>query len=200
MNEAEEVGAALRLLRERAGLTQRELADRLDVQQPAVARWEAGGVRIPVNRIEQIVAAFGYGLEYDLTVVPIGEAAADGVPVRLLSRRLTPAGETFVGERVTSRGYQFAVDSDVPWRVNIWDAATGKQLPGAVAVLEAPIEGMVSHPDGVVIRDRRAVGKIASNGKRHDDGSEVFTYSLAARSDLDLAGVSGDAAWSKLRP
>lgn len=77
----------LKILRERAGLTQRELAERLGVQQPAIARWEAGRVRIPVNRIEEIVRELGYGLEYDFRAVPMEDAVMNGIPVTLVSRR-----------------------------------------------------------------------------------------------------------------
>lgn len=87
MSDAVETGAGLKALRERAGLTQRELASRLGIQQPAVARWEAGRVRIPVNRLEEIVAELGYGLEYSLRAIPVADAVNDGVPVTLVDRR-----------------------------------------------------------------------------------------------------------------
>lgn len=88
MMDSVDVGQALKVLRVRAGLTQREFAERLGVQQPAIARWEAGRVRIPISRIEEIVGELGYGLEYDLTAIPIDEAVNNGVPVTLVSRRL----------------------------------------------------------------------------------------------------------------
>ncbi|MHB2029810.1 MAG: helix-turn-helix domain-containing protein [Acidimicrobiales bacterium] len=84
MFDAAETGAVLKTLRERAGLTQRELAERLGIHQPAVARWEAGRVRIPVNRLEEIVAELGYGLEYSLRAIPLADAITDGVPVTLV--------------------------------------------------------------------------------------------------------------------
>ena len=138
----------LRLLRERKGLSQRELAERLGVQQPAVARWEAGGVNIPVNRLEEIVGELGYGLEYDLRAVPVGEAMRYGVPVRLLSRprREGPDGRP---EPVVSRGYLFEVNMKQPWLVDIREAATRKLTHGAVAVVHAPIRKM-----GVFCRSR----------------------------------------------
>ncbi len=199
MKESEEVGVALKLLRERAGLTQQELADRLEVQQPAVARWEAGGVRIPINRIEQIVAEFGYAIEYDLKAVPMGEALTDGVPLKLISQRARASDMHRETSRVTSGDYDFAVNDRVPWQIDMWQTATGGQLPGAVAVLQAPIQAIVPHPDGVLIRDTKTIGKITPNGKRRSDESAVFTYSLADRLHLELAGVSNDPAWSQGR-
>jgi transcriptional regulator with XRE-family HTH domain len=197
MKDTEEVGVALKLLRERAGMTQRQLAERLDLQQPAVARWEAGGVRMPINRIEQIVAELGYAIEYDLKAVPIGQALHDGVPLSLVRRRARQLDVSLETRRVTSGAYDFAVNEVVPWQVDMYEVATGTQVPGAVAVLEAPIQTMLPHPDGVLIRDSKTIGKITPNGKRRPDGSAVFTYSLADRQDLDLAGVGDDPLWSQ---
>src|ERR1035441_843791 len=84
MTEAQDIGRVLKKLREDAGLSQRDLAEQLGLQQPAVARWEAGGVRMPINRIEEILAHFGYGIEYDLTAIPIGEALSGGVPLQMV--------------------------------------------------------------------------------------------------------------------
>jgi transcriptional regulator with XRE-family HTH domain len=86
MSEAQDIGMVLKKLRESAGLSQRELAVQLGVQQPAVARWEAGGVRMPVNRIDEILNHFGYGVEYDLRAVPINDAINDGIPLQLVHR------------------------------------------------------------------------------------------------------------------
>jgi transcriptional regulator with XRE-family HTH domain len=196
MDSAQEVGTMLRLLREKNGLSQRELAERLGVQQPAVARWEAGGVNIPVNRLEEIVGELGYGLEYDLRAVPIGEAMRHGVPVRLLShpRRAEVDGRP---EPVVSGDYLFEVNRKQPWLVDIREAATRKVTHGAVAVVYAAIREMAAHPDGVIIWDGGALGKITPNGKTHADGSPVFTYSLADRNDLVLAGVSNAPGWTQ---
>jgi transcriptional regulator with XRE-family HTH domain len=195
MGEAQEVGTMLRLLREKNGLSQRELAERLGVQQPAVARWEAGGVNIPVNRLEEIVGELGYGLEYDLRAVPVGEAMRHGIPVRLLSR---PRKDE-IDDRpqpVVSRGYIFEVNRKQPWMIDIREAATRKLTPGAVAVVYAAIRKMAPHPDGVIIWDGGALGKITPNGKTYADGSPVFTYSLADRDDLSLAGVANAPDWA----
>lgn len=87
MGEAQDIGLVLKKLREDAGLSQRELAEQLGVQQPAVARWEAGRVRMPVNRIDEILGHFGYGVEYDLKAVPVRDALHDGVPLTMVRRR-----------------------------------------------------------------------------------------------------------------
>lgn len=185
----------LRLLREQKGFSQRELAERLGVQQPAVARWEAGRVNIPVNRLVEIVGELGYRLEYDLTAVPFGEAMRQGMAVRLLSRPRRDGLDGRPGP-VVSGGYIFEVNKAQAWMVDIREAATGKPTPGAVAVVHAAIRNMAAHPDGVIIWDGGALGKITPSAKTHADGSPVFAYSLAGRDDLVLAGVADASDWS----
>jgi transcriptional regulator with XRE-family HTH domain len=198
MTEAQDIGRVLKKLREDAGLSQRELANQLRVQQPAVARWEAGGVRMPINRIEEILAHFGYGIEYDLTAIPIGEALSDGVALQMVRRRPEaqsadkPSSDDL---SVRSGGYEFAINPIARWSVDMWDEASGRKLPGAVAVYPERIEAIVPHPDGVLIRFGTTVGKITPNAKRYDDGNLVFTYSLANQRDLELAGVATDPTW-----
>lgn len=195
MSEAEDIGLVLRKLREKAGLSQRELATQLGVQQPAVARWEGGGVRMPINRIEEILSQFGYGVKYDLTAVPIGEAVSDGVPLQMVRRNPEEHLSLKERPRVRSGGYEFAVNREAEWCVDMWEVETGRKLAGALAVYPARIDAMVQHPDGALIRFGRMVGKITPNAKRHEDGSLIFTYSLANEEDLELAGVSGDPEW-----
>jgi len=170
VSEPGEIGLVLRKLREDAGLSQRELANQLGVQQPAVARWEGGGVQMPINSIDEILSHFGHGVEYDLTAVPLDEAVRDGVPLQMVRRRpevqLSPREQS----RVRSGGYEFAVNRDAEWCGDIWEAETGRKLPGAVAVHPARIDVMVPHPDGALIRFGRTVGKITPNAKRHGTG------------------------------
>lgn len=54
---------ALRNARRAAGLSQRELARRARVAQPAVARIEAGGVVPRVDTLEHLLRACGHTLE-----------------------------------------------------------------------------------------------------------------------------------------
>lgn len=59
-------GAKIREARERRGLTQRDLAERLCCQQPAVARLEASGVSPNVRTLERIANALGLDLEWQM--------------------------------------------------------------------------------------------------------------------------------------
>ncbi len=62
-NDTKAMGRYLRGLREQAGFSQRDLADRLDCHQPAIARLEAGGVSPNVETLRRIVEALGLRLE-----------------------------------------------------------------------------------------------------------------------------------------
>ena len=63
----------MKIARERAGMTQRDLAQRLDVAQPNVSRWEDGLKRIPAQRRAEIGAMLGVD----------GNRLADEADVRL---------------------------------------------------------------------------------------------------------------------
>lgn len=196
MTEAQDIGLPLKKLREDGGPSQRQLAEQLGVQQPAVARWEAGGVKMPINRIDEILAHFGYGIEYDLTAIPVHLALTNGVAVRMVRRRPAALASNANDLSVQSGEYRFAVNPDPPWCVDMCDVASSVKLPGAVAIYPERIDGLAPHPDGVLIRFGKTVGKITPNAKRRHDGSLVFTYGLADQRDLELAGVESDPAWT----
>jgi ribosome-binding protein aMBF1 (putative translation factor) len=52
-----ELAEAVRLRREELGLTQAELAQRADLKQPAVARFEAGGTMPTIPMLERLAEA-----------------------------------------------------------------------------------------------------------------------------------------------
>lgn len=56
------VNISIRRVRESAGISQRELARRLGVQQPLVARWEAGRSSVRVDTLQRIADALGVNL------------------------------------------------------------------------------------------------------------------------------------------
>jgi transcriptional regulator with XRE-family HTH domain len=56
------------MARRRAGLTQRELADRLGLRQATIARWERGDRQVGVEDVEAVAAACGLHLEAHLVV------------------------------------------------------------------------------------------------------------------------------------
>ncbi len=77
-NATRKTGSLLRQCREQAGITQRELADRLGCQQPAIARLEAGGVSPNMRTVERIAEALGFELHWQM--VSRDKALNEGVP------------------------------------------------------------------------------------------------------------------------
>jgi transcriptional regulator with XRE-family HTH domain len=60
---------AIRAARLRANLTQTQLAERLGVAQPHVARWESGGVEPTRETLEAVARETGHRLVYRERVV-----------------------------------------------------------------------------------------------------------------------------------
>lgn len=56
------VNISIRQIRESAGITQAELARRLGITQPAVARWESGRRQPRVESLQRIADALGLNL------------------------------------------------------------------------------------------------------------------------------------------
>jgi HTH-type transcriptional regulator / antitoxin HipB len=68
-----ELGLAVRERREEIGLTQAQLAERAGLQQPAVARFEAGGTMPTIPMLERLANALEMRLSVEL--VPMSEAS-----------------------------------------------------------------------------------------------------------------------------
>jgi transcriptional regulator with XRE-family HTH domain len=68
-------GKTLKEARQRAGLTQVELAERLGASQPVVARLESGRANPRITTFERALAATGHRLE--VTVEPSGYPPVD---------------------------------------------------------------------------------------------------------------------------
>ena len=63
--EAYGLGARVRTERERLGLTQSELAERMETTQPTIARLEAGGVTPSLDTLHRAAHALGLELVVD---------------------------------------------------------------------------------------------------------------------------------------
>lgn len=62
-------GQLIRQARVSAGLTQRELAERLGTHQPVIARWEGGSTRPDFDSVVRAVEACGFDLHVELRSV-----------------------------------------------------------------------------------------------------------------------------------
>jgi transcriptional regulator with XRE-family HTH domain len=73
-------GMLLRQVREQAGITQREFAERLGSSQPAISQAEAGGVNLCVATLQRFADALGCDLQLAIvrreTMLKHGASAA----------------------------------------------------------------------------------------------------------------------------
>lgn len=82
----------LRQMREKSGLTQGDLADKLDVSRPAVSSWESGKIRPRLNKLQQLAELFDTSVA-DLMGEDATEAAISGT-----SRMVPLLGFAHMGE------------------------------------------------------------------------------------------------------
>lgn len=82
----------LRQMREKSGLTQGDLADKLDVSRPAVSSWESGKIRPRLNKLQQLAELFDTSVA-DLMGEDAAEAAISGT-----SRMVPLLGFAHMGE------------------------------------------------------------------------------------------------------
>lgn len=82
----------LRQMREKAELTQGDLADKLDVSRPAVSSWESGKIRPRLNKLQQLADLF------DTTVADLMGEDATEAAISGTSRMVPLLGFAHMGE------------------------------------------------------------------------------------------------------
>ena len=70
-------GTSVRTARLRAGLTQRQLAERAHTAQPHVARIERGGGNPTVDTLQRLVDAAGFELRIEITPKRVSDPVVD---------------------------------------------------------------------------------------------------------------------------
>src|SRR4051812_37539251 len=88
-----EISVIVRALRRHAGLSQRELAEQLDVSPAAVAAWEKGSRRPPFPVLDAALASFGLDLTLCLRATPAPEELRRYLALPLTSRLRLLSGE-----------------------------------------------------------------------------------------------------------
>lgn len=58
------------VLRDRAGLSQMELADRLGVSRQAVSRWESGDTTPTMDKLKSLARIYGVSLDWLCSAIP----------------------------------------------------------------------------------------------------------------------------------
>ena len=94
----------LAVLRDKEGITQAELARRLGVSQPVVARFESGRNRgVEVATIVRHAAALGYEFLASFKKMPVAkQARAQAASVRSATKRSKPVASPAAAQRVKS--------------------------------------------------------------------------------------------------
>lgn len=105
-------GVKVRKLRDAAGLTQAELAEKLDVSRPAIGTWESGKVRPRLNELKELADLFG------VTVAELMGEDAEPVPFRASGTMMPLLGYAHMGEPCDEDNLQEMVEvpSDVASR------------------------------------------------------------------------------------
>jgi transcriptional regulator with XRE-family HTH domain len=120
------------MARRRAGLTQRELAERLGLRQATIARWERGDRQVSVNDVEAVAEVCGLHLESHLVVEDRSWWSQIALQLELepLDRlqRLTPASSpnlaAGLGE-VAAAGHPVVVIGEVAGALQGWPIVLG---------------------------------------------------------------------------
>lgn len=85
-------GVRVRKLRDAAGLTQAELAEKLDVSRPAIGTWESGKARPRLNKLKELADLFG------VTVSELMGEETEPIPYRASSTMMPLLGCAHMGE------------------------------------------------------------------------------------------------------
>ena len=85
-------GVKVRKLRDAAGLTQAELAEKLDVSRPAIGTWESGKVRPRLNKLKELADLFG------VTVSELMGEESEPIPYRASGTMMPLLGCAHMGE------------------------------------------------------------------------------------------------------
>jgi transcriptional regulator with XRE-family HTH domain len=123
------------MARRRAGLSQRELADRLGLRQATVARWERGDRGVGVEDIEAVAAACRLQLEVHLAVEDRSWWAQIALQIELdpldRVRRLTPPGSSDLGAglgALAASGQPLVVIGEVAGALQGWPLVLGASV------------------------------------------------------------------------
>ena len=125
-------GDCVLMARRRAGLSQRELADRLGLRQATIARWERGDRQISMEGVEAVAAACRLQLEVHLAVEDHSWWSQIALQLELdpldRLRRLTPAGSPNLAaglSELAASGQPVVVIGEVAGALQGWPLVLG---------------------------------------------------------------------------
>ncbi|HEY8474996.1 MAG TPA: helix-turn-helix transcriptional regulator [Natronosporangium sp.] len=102
-----DLGLRLRRARERARLTQRELAERVGVDRKTVGNWESGvsSPRSSLGRLEAVLKDYGFSLDADPWPPPASADAVIRMIVEVLDSAFSPAVQVQMIRDIIEREY-----------------------------------------------------------------------------------------------
>jgi transcriptional regulator with XRE-family HTH domain len=134
------------MARRRAGLSQRELADRLGLRQATIARWERGDRRVGVEDVEAVAAACRLQLEVHLAVEDRSWWSQIALQLELdpldRVRRLTPPGSSDLGAglgALAASGHPVVVIGEVAGALHGWPLVLGTTVIEVCAETALPL-------------------------------------------------------------
>ena len=130
------IGKRIRQLRIRNGLTQAELAERLGIQQSAIAHWEAGNTRPSTERLAQLAGALGTTVDRIVATSDDGEPPTTGCFIPILTHSDTGEGAS------TQTCIPLSVAADHPHAIAfpVTDASMDLvALPGMVTICDSDV-------------------------------------------------------------
>ena len=118
------------VLRDRAGLSQMELADRLGVSRQAVSRWESGDTTPSVDKLKTLAKIYGVSLDWLCSDTADGEPPEAAKPEADRNPDEAPAGKE--GEKKQKiRAIAIALTIVVIAFACVWFAAENKKADEA---------------------------------------------------------------------
>lgn len=196
-------GDRLRLARYRAGLTIRELADRVEVSHAAVSQYETERIRPTTQTLARLAMAtgvpaafFAYGRR------PVSQGGLDGVHFRSL-RSTSRAGraqawawsEIVLDVADVLERYVRLPAVDVPV-VAVGPEADREEVEAAVAQVRATW-ALPHGPVGHLGRHMEAHGILVARLEIANDGIDAFSHAQGARPVVILGSDKADAARSR---
>lgn len=105
--DGRELGWRIRRARERARLTQRELAEAVGVDRKTVGNWEAGASspRSSLGRLETVLKEHGFSLDDGSSPTPTGADAVIRMILEVLGSAFSPAVQVEMIKDIIDREY-----------------------------------------------------------------------------------------------
>lgn len=105
--DGHQLGRRLRRARERARLTQRELAEAVGVDRKTVGNWESGvsSPRSSLGRLEAVLKEHGFSLDAQPWPPPAGADAVVGMIIEVLDSAFSPAVQVQMIRDIIDREY-----------------------------------------------------------------------------------------------